>query len=64
MDDAPLPPLPVISLTEEQKALLNQAVDARVARILMQIAMEQAAAERALKAKKKPPTTKEDQELV
>jgi hypothetical protein len=43
-----------VPLTEEEKAVLQEPIDPRVERILMQIELEKAAAERAKKALKKP----------
>lgn len=45
---------PEVPLTEEEKAVLQEPIDPRVERILMQIEMEKAAAERAKRALKKP----------
>jgi hypothetical protein len=46
--------VPGIPLTEEEKAVLKEPIDPRVERILVQIEMEKAAAERAKRALKKP----------
>ena len=49
-----------VPLTEEEKAVLQEPIDPRVERILMQIELEKAAAERAKKALKKPSSDQTD----